>query len=233
MSKETAKELLEFIRKSPASFQAAEEMRRVFKEHGFTELFEEEKWKLKKGGNYFVMRNHSAFIAFSIPEKEADKFHIMASHSDSPSFKVKENPEMKVEGAYIKLNVEKYGGMLMSSWLDRPLSVAGRVMVLEDGEITEKLVSVDRDILLIPNLAVHMNREANDGYAYNAQKDMLPLYSCSEGDFMKMLAKEAGVSKEDILSHDLFLYHRTEGSVWGEKGEFVSAPRLDDLQCAF
>lgn len=233
MSKETAKELLEFIRKSPASFQAAEEMRRVFKEHGFTELFEEEKWKLKKGGNYFVMRNHSAFIAFSIPENKADKFHIMASHSDSPSFKVKENPEMKVEGAYIKLNVEKYGGMLMSSWLDRPLSVAGRVMVLEDGEITEKLVSVDRDILLIPNLAVHMNREANDGYAYNAQKDMLPLYSCSEGDFMEMLAKEAGVSKEDILSHDLFLYHRTEGSVWGEKGEFVSAPRLDDLQCAF
>ena len=96
MSKETAKELLEFIRKSPASFQAAEEMRRRFTEHGFTELVEEEKWKLKKGGNYFVMRNHSAFIAFSIPEKGADKFHIMASHSDSPSFKVKENPEMNL-----------------------------------------------------------------------------------------------------------------------------------------
>ncbi len=233
MSTDTAKELVEFIKKSPTAFQAAEEMRCIFQQHGFTELYEDKKWDLKKGGNYFVMRNHSALIAFSIPQEDVWKFHIMASHSDSPSFKIKENPEIHTENAYVKLNVEKYGGMIMSSWLDRPLSVAGRMMVREDGTIKEKLVCIDRDTLLIPNLAIHMNREINDGYKYNAQKDMLPLYGGKDADFMEMMAKEAGVSKEDILSHDLFLYNRMPGSIWGEEEEFVSAPRLDDLQCAF
>lgn len=235
MYKKTAKKLLKFIQKSPTAFQAVEEMSQRLQKEGFKELKEEKHWDLKVGGNYFVTRNHSAVIAFSIPKKPAWKFHIMASHSDSPALKIKENPEMEVEKAYIKLNVERYGGMLLAPWFDRPLSVAGRLIVRKNGEIQEKLVAVDKDLLVIPNLAIHMNREVNDGYKYNVQKDMLPLYSDydGKGSFMKLMAAEADVAEEDILGHDLFLYDRTPGTVWGANEEFISAPRLDDIQCAF
>ena len=235
MYKKTAKKLLKFIQKSPTAFQAVEEMSQRLQKEGFKELKEEKHWDLKAGGNYFVTRNHSAVIAFSIPKKPAWKFHIMASHSDSPALKIKENPEMEVEKAYIKLNVERYGGMLLAPWFDRPLSVAGRLIVRKNGEIQEKLVAVDKDLLVIPNLAIHMNREVNDGYKYNVQKDMLPLYSDydGKGSFMKLMAAEADVAEEDILGHDFFLYDRTPGTVWGANEEFISAPRLDDIQCAF
>lgn len=235
MYKKTAKKLLKFIQKSPTAFQAVEEMSQRLQKEGFKELKEEKHWDLKAGGKYFVTRNHSAVIAFSIPKKPAWKFHIMASHSDSPALKIKENPEMEVEKAYIKLNVERYGGMLLAPWFDRPLSVAGRLIVRKNGEIQEKLVAVDKDLLVIPNLAIHMNREVNDGYKYNVQKDMLPLYSDydGKGSFMKLMAAEADVAEEDILGHDLFLYDRTPGTVWGANEEFISAPRLDDIQCAF
>ena len=235
MYKKTEKKLLKFIQKSPTAFQAVEEMSQRLQKEGFKELKEEKHWDLKAGGNYFVTRNHSAVIAFSIPKKPAWKFHIMASHSDSPALKIKENPEMEVEKAYIKLNVERYGGMLLAPWFDRPLSVAGRLIVRKNGEIQEKLVAVDKDLLVIPNLAIHMNREVNDGYKYNVQKDMLPLYSDydGKGSFMKLMAAEADVAEEDILGHDLFLYDRTPGTVWGANEEFISAPRLDDIQCAF
>lgn len=235
MYKKTAKKLLKFIQKSPTAFQAVEEMSQRLQKEGFKELKEEKHWDLKAGGNYFVTRNHSAVIAFSIPKKPAWKFHIMASHSDSPALKIKENPEMEVEKAYIKLNVERYGGMLLAPWFDRPLSVAGRLIVRKNGEIQEKFVAVDKDLLVIPNLAIHMNREVNDGYKYNVQKDMLPLYSDydGKGSFMKLMAAEADVAEEDILGHDLFLYDRTPGTVWGANEEFISAPRLDDIQCAF
>lgn len=235
MYKKTAKKLLKFIQESPTAFQAVEEMSQRLQKEGFKELKEEKHWDLKAGGNYFVTRNHSAVIAFSIPKKPTWKFHIMASHSDSPALKIKENPEMEVEKAYIKLNVERYGGMLLAPWFDRPLSVAGRLIVRKNGEIQEKLVAVDKDLLVIPNLAIHMNREVNDGYKYNVQKDMLPLYSDydGKGSFMKLMAAEADVAEEDILGHDLFLYDRTPGTVWGANEEFISAPRLDDIQCAF
>lgn len=232
---ETAEKLLEFLKNSPSSFQAVDVMKRRFLTEGFTELKEQERWKLEKGGRYFVTRNRSALIAFSIPEQENRKFHITASHSDSPSLKIKENPEMKVGDAYIKLNVEKYGGMLMAPWFDRPLSVAGRIVVKENGQIQEKLVNLDRDLLMIPSLAIHMNREINEGYQYNPQKDLLPLFGCAEeeGVFWEMIAKEAGGRKEEILGHDLFLYNRVPGTIWGAGKEFLSAGRLDDLQCAF
>lgn len=232
---ETAEKLLTFITKSPTAFHAVDTMKNILAEQGFQELFEKDYWKLIPGGQYMVTRNNSALIAFSIPENAPRRFHIMASHSDSPTFKIKENPEITVEKAYVKLNVEKYGGMLMSPWFDRPLSVAGRVIVSEKGEIKEKLVDIDRDLLMIPSLAIHMNREVNSGYTYNPQKDLLPLYGTAgtEETFGKTLAEAAGVSEEDILSHDLFLYSRTRGAVWGAEKEFVSAGRLDDLQCAF
>lgn len=234
MCKVTAEKLLDFIKNSPTSFHAAEEMKRRFEAAGFCQLREEEPWQLKSGGKYFVIRNHSAFIGFSIPESDVWKFHIMASHSDSPSFKIKENPEIATENGYLKLNIEKYGGMLCAPWFDRPLSVAGRVVVRQDGELKEKLVCIDRDLLVIPSVAIHMNREANEGLAYNVQTDMLPLLGCGEkGRFMKLVADQVNAAPEDILGHDLFLYNRTPGAIWGADDEFISSSRLDDLQCAF
>lgn len=210
-------------------------MKEILLENGFTEVREEDKWGIVRGGKYFVTRNDSALIAFSVPQKEVSGYHIMASHSDSPSFKIKESPEMEVNGKYIKLNVERYGGMICSPWFDRPLSVAGRVIAKEGSQFVTKLVDVDRDLLMLPNLAIHMNREVNDGYKYNAQTDMLPLYGdiAAKGTFMKTIADSAGIKEDEILGHDLFLYNRVKGSIWGANEEFLSSSRLDDLQCAF
>ena len=235
MFKETAKELLEFIEKSPSCFHAVKTMKDMLNAEGFEEIKEADKWELSKGGKYYVTRNDSSIIAFVMPEKEFSGYRIMASHSDSPTFKIKENPEMQVDKKYVKLNVERYGGMICSPWFDRPLSVAGRIIVKENDEFVTKLVDVDRDLLMLPNLAIHMNREVNDGYKYNAQKDMLPLYGdiASKDTFMKTIAETAGVKENDILAHDLFLYNRIKGTIWGANEEFLSSSRLDDLQCAF
>lgn len=230
-----AEKLISFIQKSPSCFHAVAEMKQRLEAEGFSELLENEKWNLEKGKGYFVTRNGSSIIAFSIPDAEFKGCRIMASHSDSPTFKIKENPEMEAEKKYVKLNVERYGGMLCAPWFDRPLSVAGRVVVKADGRFVSHLVNVDRDLVMIPNLAIHMNREANNGYKYQFQKDMLPLLGMadSKGEFWKEIAETAGVKEEDILSHDLFLYNRVSGTVWGAKKEFISSSRLDDLQCAF
>ena len=232
---ETTEKLLDFIEKSPTAFQAVDEMQKRLTENGFEVLSEKEYWKLVPGGKYLVTRNNSALIAFCIPEKESRVFHIMASHSDSPSFKVKENPEIKVDNSYVKLNVEKYGGMLMAPWFDRPLSVAGRVIIRRNDGLEEKLVDIKRDLVMIPNLAIHMNREANNGVAYNPQKDLQPLFAAGNTDrtLLEIIAEQTGVKKEDIISHDLFLYNRMPGTIWGADKEFVSSARLDDLQSAF
>lgn len=232
---ETTEKLLDFIEKSPTAFQAVDEMQKRLTENGFEVLSEKEYWKLVPGGKYLVTRNNSALIAFCIPEKESRVFHIMASHSDSPSFKIKENPEIKVDNSYVKLNVEKYGGMLMAPWFDRPLSVAGRVIIRRNDGLEEKLVDIKRDLVMIPNLAIHMNREANNGVAYNPQKDLQPLFAVGNTDrtLLEIIAEQTGVKKEDIISHDLFLYNRMLGTIWGADKEFVSSARLDDLQCAF
>lgn len=231
----TTRKLLEFIKKSPTAFQAVEEMESRFTEAGFEKLSEKKHWVLKPGGKYVVTRNNSALIAFAIPETECWKFHIMASHSDSPSFKIKENPEIKVSDAYVKLNIEKYGGMLMAPWFDRPLSAAGRIVARKNGKLEEQLIDMDRDLLMIPNLAIHMNREVNNGVDYNPQKDLLPLFASedTEKTLLQMIGEQTGIPAENIISHDLFLYNRMPGSIWGADQEFVSAPRLDDLQCAF
>ena len=232
---ETTEKLLDFIEKSPTAFQAVDEMQKRLTENGFEVLSEKEYWKLIPGGKYLVTRNNSALIAFCIPEKESRVFHIMASHSDSPSFKIKENPEIKVDNSYVKLNVEKYGGMLMAPWFDRPLSVAGRVIIRRNGGLKEKLINIKRDLVMIPNLAIHMNREANNGVSYNPQKDLQPLFAVGNTDrtLLEIIAEQVGIKKEDIISHDLFLYNRMPGTVWGADREFVSSARLDDLQCAF
>ena len=195
MYQKISEELLTFLRKSPSCFQAADQVREALVAHGFQQLKEDEKWNLEVNHSYFTMRNSSSVIAFTIPENARNGYRIMASHSDSPTFKIKENPEMAVEKKYVKLNVERYGGMLCAPWFDRPLSIAGRVITEENGELVTHLVNVDRDLVLIPNLAIHMNREVNDGYKYNAQKDMLPLYGdiTAKDTFMKTIAEAAGV----------------------------------------
>lgn len=237
MIKEVAKELLTFIQKSPSCFHAVDTMKKMLLNEGYTELKECERWKLEKGGKYFTTRNGSSIIAFQIG-KTLDDYHfqITSSHSDSPTFKVKEVAELKGKGGYLQLNTEGYGGMLCATWLDRPLSIAGRVLVKEGNTLASKLISFDRDLVLIPNVAIHMNRDANKGVAYNNQVDMLPLFSageCEEGSFMQLIAEELNCRKEDIFGNDLYLYNRMAPSIWGAKEEFISSPKLDDLQCAF
>ena len=235
MSSQVIKDLASFLDQSPSQFHAVANMVSRLAEAGFSELRESESWKLKAGGRYYVTRNGSALIAFQIPAKEFNGFQIMASHSDSPTFKIKANAEIEVDKKYIKLNVEKYGGMICSPWFDRPLSIAGRVVVKEGNRIVSKLLQIDRDLLIIPNLAIHMNREVNDGYRYNIQKDLLPLLGGidAKDGYMKLIAREAGVREEDILDTDLFLYDRMKATLVGLNEEFISAGRLDDLQCAF
>ena len=229
------KELISFLDKSPTAFHAVANIKARLEAEGYTELAESAKWELSEGGKYFVVRNDSSIIAFRTPIFDFTGFMISAAHSDSPAFKVKENPEI-VENGYVKLNVEGYGGMLMAPWLDRPLSVAGRIIVKNGNKYEVRLVNVDRDLLLIPNVAIHMNRDANKGQTWNAQVDMLPVLGSADeakGSFMRIIAESAGVSDSDIISHDLFLYVRDKGKVWGGSEEYISAPHLDDLQCAY
>lgn len=228
-------ELIDFIKKSPSCYHVIHNIAAELEEAGYERLNEAKDWTLHKGGRYFVTRNQSSLIAFMLPEETLGGFLICASHSDSPTFKLKSNYEMTVDDRYLKLNVEKYGGMICSTWLDRPLSVAGRVVVNRGDGIESVLVNLDRDLCLIPNLAIHMNRQINEGYAYNAQKDMLPLLGegTAKGKLKELLAGAAGVEEEALLGYDLFLYLREDGRIWGAEQEFYSSPKIDDLQCAF
>lgn len=230
---ETNRDLLHFISKSPSVFHVVRHIKAALLYAGFTEIREEDSWQIKRGGKYVVTRNGSALIAFSVPEDGGNAFKITAAHCDSPTFKIKENPEMR-DGKYTRLNVEGYGGMIMSTWLDRPLSAAGRLFVKDNGQIISKLVSLDHPTLLIPSVAIHMDRTVNSGHAWNIQNDLLPLYSTDgAADFMETLAQAAKVKAADILGHDIFLYSCSPGILWGPQHEFISSPRLDDLQCAF
>lgn len=227
--------LLDFLEHSPSPYHAVANMTAMLDDAGFVRLEEGEHWNLSEGKDYYVTRNGSALLAFRIPKRDFAGFQIMASHSDSPVFKIKSNAEMEVDQKYLKLNVEKYGGMICAPWLDRPLSVAGRVVVQSEAGVEIRLVAVDRDLMIIPNLAIHMNRTVNESYEFNPQKDMLPLIGDirAKGAFSKLIAEEAGVAEADILDMDLFLCQRMKGTVLGLNGEFIASPRLDDLQCAF
>lgn len=229
-----SRDLIHFIAKSPSTFHAVRGIKAALLYAGFTEIREEDTWQIEKGGKYVVTRNGSALMAFTVPKEGAESFHITASHCDSPTFKIKENPEI-ADGPYVKLNVEGYGGMIMSTWLDRPLSVAGRLLVAENGHLAEKLVAIDGTMLVIPSVAIHMDRSVNQHKEWKVQKDMLPLYGMTgaKTPFMDVIAAAAKIKAEDILAHDLILYSRVPGTIWGEEREFISSPKLDDLQCAF
>ena len=235
MALEHVQELFDFIQQSPSCFHVIENVKKQLTEQGFEELCENKNWQIKEGGKYFVTRNLSSVIAFKVPTKDFKSFHIVASHSDSPTFKLKDHPEQMVKGKYVQLNTERYGGMIYSTWFDRPLSIAGRALVKTETGVATKLLNIDRDLLVIPNLAVHMDRTVNDGMKYNPQVNLLPLYgdAASKDTFNKLVAEACGTAEENIISTDLFLYNRTAPTVWGAHNEYMSCAKLDDLECAF
>ena len=231
----TTEELLGFLKNSPTAFQAVEEIEKKLAEAGFAKLGEHENWDIVPGGKYFVTRNGSSVIAFSVPKECAHSFMITASHTDSPTFKLKSAFEAEACGKYVKLNVEGYGGMILSSWLDRPLSIAGRLIIKDGNKISTKNVNIDRDLVLIPNVAIHQNRQINSGFSYNIAVDMMPLYSAfdKKGTLLETAAEYAGCAKENVVGGDLYLYNRTPGTIWGAGDEFFSSARIDNLQCAY
>lgn len=236
-------ELLEFINKSKSAFQSTWEIKSILDKEGYKELKEEEKWSLKKGGKHYVLKNNSAIIAFEIGSGEIENtgFRLIGAHTDSPGFRIKPNSEMKVEDHYIKLNTEVYGGPILSTWFDRPLSIAGRVTLKGENPFKPKvqLIDIDKPILIIPNLAIHMNRGINEGYEYNKQKDTLPLLTIIQDKLekdeylMNLISQTLKVDSNDILDFDLFLYEYAEGMLLGANNEFISCGRLDDLWMVF
>ena len=197
---EISNELIQFIESSPSMFHSIKTIRTYLEEDGFTYLPESCAWDVKEGGKYYTIRNHSSLIAFKVG-KDLDSYHFQmcASHSDSPTYKVKSVPELEGPKEYLRLDVEAYGGMIDNTWFDRPLSVAGRVLVGNGSKIESKLLYIDKDILMIPNVAIHFNREVNNGYKYNRQIDLCPMFSCGalkKGAFDKMVADELGVKAE-------------------------------------
>ncbi len=238
MDQQITRDLVSFIKKSPSVFHAVAQIEAQLLADGFTQLQEGQGWTIAPGGKYYVKRNGSSIIAWKVGGDLSDyNFQVTASHCDSPTFKVKENAELQVAGKYTQLNTEGYGGMLCAPWLDRPLSVAGRAIVKTEQGYETRLVNVDRDLVLIPNVAIHMNRGVNDGLKYNNQIDMIPLFSAGgeqkNGAFKALIAQELGVDVEDILGLDLYLYNRMAPAIWGAENELVSCPQLDDLQCAY
>ena len=222
--------LMGFLDASVSTYHAVDNLARQFAQAGYTRLLESDAWELTPGGKYYLIRGGSAILAFRIPEKTPKGFMMTASHSDRPTFKVKENGE--TVSAYTRLLVERYGGMLIAPWLDRPLSIAGRVLVETENGIESKLVNLDQDLMMIPNVAIHMNRQANDGYKWNPAVDTLPLLGGKDakGKLANLLEEAAGGK---ILGHDLFLYVRQKSCVWGVDKEYLSSAALDDLECAW
>ena len=226
-------QLFDFIQCSPTASHTAATVRAMLVQAGFTQLLESQPWDLQPGGRYYTTRGMSSLIAFQVPKADFHGFSVIAPHGDSPCFKVKESPELRVDGQYTKLNTEVYGGMQLALWTDRPLSVAGRLAVRTDNGVKGVLCDIRRDLLLIPGVAIHMNRGVNEGVKLDPQKDTLPLLGGSQAELKKLVAENAGVAPEDILSWDLYLYSRAQGTVFGAEKEFIAAPRLDDLECVF
>lgn len=222
--------LMNFLDASPSVFHAVANLEAVLKDAGYARLPESADWTLVPGGKYYTTRGGAAVIAFRIPEGAPKGFMLSASHADRPCFKIKENAELT--GKYTRLAVERYGGMLMAPWLDRPLSVAGRVLVEMENGAQSRLINIDQDLLLIPNVAIHMNRSANEGYKWNPAVDLLPLMGGKDaaGRFQTLVEEAAGGK---VLGHDLYLYIRQKAAVWGLDEEYVSAQALDDLACAW
>lgn len=223
-------EFIDFLNNSPSCYHATFNLVKMLWNAGYTQLHEHENWELLPGGKYFMVRGGTTLIAFRIPEGTPTGFMMSASHVDRPTFKMKGPAELT--GAYTRMPVEGYGGMIMSTWMDRPLSVAGRVLVETEEGISGRLLNIDRDLVLMPSLAIHMNRQVNDGYKWNPAVDTIPLLGGKDaaGRLEELLEQEAGGR---ILGRDLYLYVRQKASIWGVEEEYISAPGLDDLECVW
>lgn len=227
--------LLEMIRKSPTAFHAVAASSEMLEAAGYLCLNEGDRWDLVPGGKYYLTRNQSSILAFSLPVKDAKQLLLSASHTDSPMFKLKNCYEAPAFGTYGRFDTEVYGGTILSSWMDRPLSLAGRAVVRDGDGYLARLFSFDRDLMVIPNVAIHMNRTVNSGYAFNPAVDMLPLFSLlgESPTLSDLLSELLNCSADDIVGLDAFVYNRMPGSVWGASGEFFSAPRIDNLMCLY
>ncbi|MDD7305312.1 MAG: M18 family aminopeptidase [Peptoniphilaceae bacterium] len=231
---EFVKDLIKFIDASPLNYFAVENSKKLLLENNFKQLIETEKWSLEKGGKYFVTRDDTALIAFTVGDDIKEGFDIIGSHTESPTFKIKSNPELAYNG-YLRLNTEIYGGPIFSTWLDRTLSLAGKIAYYDNGVVKTKLVNFDRDLLTIANPAIHMNREVNKGYAYNPQTDLLPILQTVTDDFekdaylQKLVAKELAIEEKSILAMDLGLYDRQKGSILGSNEDMYQVGRIDNL----
>lgn len=238
--KEFAKSLINFIQQSPSSFHVVKNAEKILQENGFNEIKLEETWNLEKEGKYYIVKNKSAIIAFEVGKGEIERegFRLIGAHTDAPCFRIKPNPEIIVEDKYLKLNTEVYGGPILNTWFDRPLSLAGRVSIKTDNPLDpeEKLIDFKKPLMIIPNLAIHMNRKINEGIKINPQIDTLPLLAIIDDKFekdnflLKLIAERLDIKKvEDILDFELFLYDTEEGFLVGLNEEFISIGRLDDL----
>lgn len=230
MLEQTIRDLMQYLDMAHSSYHAVRGLKDLLEENGYRPLYESSRWELLPGGKYYVTRGDNSLVAFRIPVTEPAGFMLTASHCDRPGFKVKENADLT--GKYTRLSVERYGGLLIAPWLDRPLSVAGRALVQTQEGLKSVLVDIDRDLLLIPSVAIHMNRQANEGYTWDPKTDVLPLLGGAgmEGKLDALLHRAAGGS---VLGHDLYLYVRENAKLWGVEEEYLSAQALDDLACAW
>lgn len=243
MERNLAIELIDFLYDSPSACHGVKATQRILNENGFIEIKEEDKWDLKSKGKYYVIKNDSALIAFEIGSEDIEQvgFRLIGAHTDVPGFRIKPNPQMITEGRYVKLNTEVYGGPILHTWYDRPLSIAGKVALKGKSPLKPeiRLININKPLLIIPSLAIHMNREVNEGYKINRQVDTLPLLGLindkleKEDYLMNILAQELKVNKEDILNFELGLYEYEKGSLIGMNEELISSGRFDDLWMVF
>ena len=240
--KSFAREVIEFIDESPSTYHVVKNCSDILDENGFERIMPREKWEIKKGGKYFFKKSSSTIIAFTVGENFDVKkgFKIFGAHTDSPCFRIKPNPEIVTENV-VRLNTEVYGGPILSTWFDRPLSIAGRVIVKGEDPFFPKTVKIkiDEPLLTIPNLAIHQNREVNNGVKIDKQNDVLPVISLinknfeKEGYLEKIILEETGIKKEDIIDFDLYLYATEKGCLLGANEEFMSSPKLDNLASVY
>lgn len=224
-------DLVEFLQESVTPFHAAATTESWLRAAGFTRLEEADYWNLEPGKGYYTTRNGSSVVAWRVPDHAIGGWRIVASHSDSPTWKIK--TDIVENDGCRRLSVEGYGGMIMSTWLDRPLTVGGRVIVKTEDGIESRLVCIDRDLLVIPSLAIHFQRDINKGHTFNPQVDMQPLWGpAGSRTLTDLVAEELGVDTADILDSDLQLVTRQAPTQIGPDGEFFMAPRIDDLECA-
>ena len=239
MEKKLALELIDFLYDSPSACHGVKATQKILDENGFIEIKETDKWDLQAKGKYYVIKNDSALIAFEVGTGDIEEtgFRLIGAHTDVPGFRIKPNPQMVSEGKYVKLNTEVYGGPILHTWFDRPLSIAGKVSLKGESPLKPetRLVNINKPLLIIPSLAIHMNREVNEGFKINRQVDTLPLLGLindkleKEDYLMNILAEELQVNKEDILNFELGLYEYERGMLIGMNEELISSGRFDDL----